>query len=159
MKSPLEQIISEVTLFDYLTQELNYSITLNQLPMNVSCPLHTDRKPSMRLYNPAENNGYCFSCGKAYNSFTIHQQLHNLSYIETSRELSKLFNIEITYKKNPTRQQNSQLFDKKVSECNIKAIQHIKNNPSKIAKNFSILEKRMFRAFKDNNPSAVWSKE
>lgn len=84
--SRVSNIINEkVSLADYLSRGLNYSIGDNDLPKSVSCPLHKDEKPSLRLYYPKDRGGFCFSCGRSLTAFYVHKELSNDSFSECVR--------------------------------------------------------------------------
>ena len=88
----VKQIDNQVTLYRYLTEHLQLDIP-TKLPTSISCPLHKDNKPSLRLYSPDNRGGYCFSCGKSYNAISMHQAYYSLTFNETLNQLVELFNL------------------------------------------------------------------
>lgn len=84
--SRVASIISDnVSLVDYLSRGLGYSVSDSDLPRSVSCPLHKDEKPSLRLYYPKDRGGFCFSCGKSLTSFYVHRLVSNDSFSDSVR--------------------------------------------------------------------------
>lgn len=75
-------INDKVPLVDFLSRGLGYSLSDNDLPKSVSCPLHKDEKPSLRLYYPKERGGFCFSCGRSLTSLYTHKFLSGDSFNE-----------------------------------------------------------------------------
>lgn len=139
--SPHQYISELVPLADYMQQELGYDI--HRLPQQVSCPLHTDRKPSMRLYYPKDRGGYCFSCGKSYTSFQLHQKLYNLSYPETIEQMTKIFNIDLSKIQDNTPQVKSS--DNQISKKVTALVNQVKGHPKGLLTNFDKLSEKVYK--------------
>lgn len=154
--TPAQYISQQVPLADYLEQHLDYKI--HRLPQQISCPLHADRKPSMRLYAPKEKDGFCFSCGKSYTSFQMHQQLYSLSYKDTMQQLSEMFSLDMS-RYDKAEKTEFYLSDKKVAPLVSRCVQHIKRNPSKLPKNFDKLADKIYKAIKYREPQRLYLKQ
>ena len=145
MSSIYEQVQSAVTLLDYLNH-IGNPITEAELPRNISCPLHTDRKPSLRLYAPAHRGGYCFSCGKSYTAITMHQSLRGITAREALQELMDIFSLQSL----DTQEQQEQQPQVSNAELATKIKEHIlpimHSNPDKIHRNFKVFENKLYRA-------------
>lgn len=144
--SPAQYISQQVPLADYLEQHLSYNIY--RLPLQISCPLHTDRKPSMRLYAPKEKDGFCFSCGKSYTSFQMHQAIYSLSYKDTVKQLAEMFNIDLTQYDKSQQTDKHYAKDYVIAPLVYQCVEHIKRTPNKLSKNFDILANKIYKAVK-----------
>ena len=115
--------------------------------MNVSCPLHKDIKPSLRIYAPATRGGYCFSCGKAYTSASMHQALTQCSHAELKAYFEAHFSLNLSHATHtPTKQVNHAKIAKIVAPL---AYNHITAQPdiTKRLNNFIKLESYIFNKF------------
>lgn len=159
---PHQIINNNISLLEYLnTHQLTpNTIKESQLPIQISCPLHKDNKPSFRLYRPKENGGYCFSCGKAYTAFSMHQALNGTSYKDTINyfkqaqefqylNLSQLIDNAKNSNYDSESAQTKYLRTKELSDSVKIVFKHIKKLENEdLAKNFRELEKRIFKAYK-----------
>lgn len=134
----------EVSLIDYLNDVLGMNIDKAYLPRNISCPLHTDKKPSLRLYSPENRDGYCFSCGKYYSAITIHQAMTGCNVYEANKYIAETFNIDISSDDKESGSFNSNIELLIAVRQNVELIRTKPN----IHKNFRILEKKAFYDFK-----------
>lgn len=139
------QVIQKVTLLDYLNKVLGLNIAQASLPKNISCPTHKDNKPSMRLYAPAQNQGYCFSCGKSYNAISIHQALTNASVSETIEYLQKTFGFVIDKKQDNHKATHKSIANKDayIAKALAKDIEILRQNPKSIHTNFNVLASKI----------------
>lgn len=145
----IEAINLQVPLADYLEKELNYKI--HRLPQSVSCPMHEDKKPSMRLYNPKERGAYCFSCGKAYTTYSVHRGLNNWSFKEIVNYFIENYNVDLSSINDVGSQYNShRLSDKNIAYWMIKQNNHIKGSPSSVLTNFERLADKLQLAYKES---------
>lgn len=160
---PHQIINNNISLLEYLnTHQLTQNtIKESQLPIQISCPLHKDNKPSFRLYRPKENGGYCFSCGKAYTAFSMHQALNETSYKETIEyfkqapefqylNLSQLIDKAKSDNYDSEYAQTRYLRTRELSDSVKIVFRHIKKieNEIDLARHFRELEKRIFKAYK-----------
>lgn len=148
MQKVIAEIKDKLPLVDYLNDYLSARIDERSLPKNVSCPLHKDNKPSLRLYTPKENGGYCFSCGKAFDAISLHKELNGLKFYEAVEELARDLKIEISkervhFDKKDSR--NHALADAVIQ--NLAFIKQPQLKP-KIAVNFDIFARRVHQAVK-----------
>lgn len=157
-----DAINSAITLLDYLNANnlTEHTISENHLPLSISCPLHIDRKPSFRLYRPADRGGYCFSCGKAYTAFSMHQALNNTSYEETIEyfmnepafQYANLSNLKDKAYKGISK---AKKMDYRAIQTLSDTIQIITKEIKKrddIANDFHILEKKIITAYEKGVP-------
>lgn len=142
-KKPSDLVRARLPLLSYLNEYLNMGIAESSLPKNISCPLHRDNKPSMRLYTPIENGGYCFSCGKAYDAISMHSSLHGISYFEAMKQLARDLNIslDITWLE-PKGKAESELVE--LVKHNM---QYIKTQPN-FPETFDALARDIYRAIR-----------
>jgi DNA primase len=56
----------------------------------VSCPFHTDRHPSARVY---EDHLFCFTCGKSWDAIDLVQQTYGLTYLAAVEWLESEFQV------------------------------------------------------------------
>jgi len=90
----IEYIKNEVTLHDVLD---HYNIERNAPGAEITqykCPFHSmggDAKPSARVYE--EGSGYCWGCGKPYDSISFVRQYEGLGFAETLRYMEKTFGL------------------------------------------------------------------
>lgn len=150
--SPSQYLSQKIPLADYLEHHLNHNVY--RLPLQISCPLHTDKKPSMRLYAPKEKDGFCFSCGKSYTSFQMHQSLYDLSYRETMEQLAEMFEIDLSMY-NKDKEVKRYLSDSTIAPLVIDCVAHIKTIPNKLPQNFDRLAYKIHKAIKTNNTSCL----
>lgn len=57
---------------------------------NVSCPFHSDRTPSMKLY---KTSFFCFGCGATGDTITLASKMLNVSPCEALERLNRVFNL------------------------------------------------------------------
>ena len=147
------QVIQKVTLLDYLNKVLGLNIKQDSLPKNISCPTHKDNKPSLRLYSPAQNQGYCFSCGKAYNAITIHQALTNSSVAEAIDYLQKTFRFAIDKKQMAYKATHKNIINKDayIAKALAKDIEYLRQNPKSIHTNFNVFVSKIQNAMIKSN--------
>lgn len=154
---PAHEIINNlVSLLDYLNDNNITDFKESQLPLSISCPLHTDRKPSFRLYRPKDKGGYCFSCGKAFTAFSIHRALNNISYRETVQyfvdtypelEIESLLKQASNSGEDITRKSKSNsAIAYKLSEVSHKMIEYVRNSEDRKS-DFREMERRIFLAY------------
>lgn len=139
------QIREALPLLDYLNQYQGLGISESELPKNISCPLHKDNKPSMRLYRPKENGAYCFSCGKAFDAISMHQALNGMEYKDAVKELAKGLGIKGEYTPRFEGQRQAELVEA------IKANTALLKEPrykGKMARNFDIFARKVYQAVK-----------
>lgn len=142
-KKPSDLVRARLPLLDYLNDSLNMGIAESSLPKSISCPLHTDNKPSLRLYNPKENGGYCFSCGKAYDSISMHSHLHGISYFEAMKQLAQDLNISLDI----TQLEPQDKDTKELVGLVKHNMQYIKTQPN-LPENFDALARDIYRAIR-----------
>ena len=66
----------------------------------VSCPRHTDKTPSLKLYEDT-NTWHCFSCGAGSSVIDLYMFVTGLDFRTSFEQICELFNLD--YKvKNPT---------------------------------------------------------
>lgn len=134
---------SDYSLYDYLRDYQGLTLSERQLPLNISCPLHTDNKPSLRLYSPKDRDGYCFSCGKSYGSVSMHAALTGATAYEANRELADFLGIELDDSLEGEREYKTST---KLVDI-AREVKVIKSLPeSKLKKNFRILERKIINA-------------
>lgn len=91
----VEYIKESVSLHDVLN---HYNIPQNMpgaKETQFNCPFHSlsgDSKPSARVYE--NGTGYCWGCGKAYDSISFVQQLEELKFTETLRFMERIFELK-----------------------------------------------------------------
>ena len=141
MANVIAQIKERLSLIDYLNNYQGVRIDERSLPKNISCPLHKDNKPSLRLYSPKENGGYCFSCGKAYDAISVHKELNGLDYGTALRELARDLNIEVTSSPRVDKSKFKTELAKAV-KANTALLKQENMKPN-IAKNFDIFAKKV----------------
>ena len=78
-------------------RDLSCEETAKQLGMNVkrqmmSCPWHTDKKPSLGFKG---NHWKCFSCDRGGDAIELVRQLYSLSFIDACSVLCEKFNIRL----------------------------------------------------------------
>ena len=148
VKELANQIDKSIAISDYLAQELDISIPY--LPISISCPLHKDEKPSMRLYKPKERGAYCFSCGRAYTTSFIHAKLNpHLNFTQALRDLMKKFNIQILETEHLEKNKNfSNVFNAQCAKITTNYLKQFDNTkPNHIRAKFTQLENALSRAF------------
>lgn len=52
------------------------------------CPFHEEKTPSFAIYR-STNSWYCFACGEGGDVINFYSKLHNCSFTEAVKELSK----------------------------------------------------------------------
>lgn len=142
-QTPSDQINARLPLLHYLNNYLHLNIDEHTLPRNISCPLHTDNKPSMRLYTPLDRGGYCFSCGKAYNAISVHAQLQGISYYEAMQQLAKDLNITIDASPKKLKQDKTN----ELIEIITQSMSYIRQRPN-LAQEFDRLTRDIHRALR-----------
>lgn len=89
-----EEILSLLNMQDILDK---YQIKSNH--GKCSCPFHTDKNPSMKIY---EKSFYCFSCNRTGDLIQFVQFLFNLDFVKAMQKINYDFNLnlkEVTDKK------------------------------------------------------------
>lgn len=152
MAGVVAKIKATLPLLDYLNEYHNLGIGERELPKNISCPLHRDNKPSLRLYSPKTNEGYCFSCGKAYDAITMHQHIRGISYGEAVRDLAKDLNIPLESANFEPKGQKAKELADLVSE-NMKLVKSA--DTDMIPLDFDTLARKIYRAVKTGNLSEL----
>ena len=59
-----------------------------------SCPFHTDKNPSMKIY---DKTFYCFSCNRTGDLIQFVQYLFNLSFKEAMKKIDYDFNLNLNF--------------------------------------------------------------
>lgn len=152
MAGVVAKIKATLPLLDYLNEYHNLGVGERELPRNISCPLHRDNKPSLRLYSPKTNEGYCFSCGKAYDAITMHQHIRGISYGEAVRDLAKDLNIPLESANFEPKGQKAKELANLVSE-NMKLVKSA--DAEMIPLDFDILARKIYRAVRTGNLSEL----
>lgn len=83
-----ETVKSHVRLVDALSL---YGFSVDRTGF-CSCPFHTERTPSMRVY-PADDSFYCFGCGAHGDVIDLVKQLFGLSFKDAVEKLAADFGL------------------------------------------------------------------
>lgn len=75
-----------------------------------SCPFHTDKHPSMKIY---ADHGYCFSCGTYVDSIGLVQRLYECSAVEALDRIKADFGLSQDTPRTMTVQKQNYLAYKK----------------------------------------------
>lgn len=98
-----EEIKNRITMSDACAR---YGISVNERGF-ASCPFHTDKTPSMRVY-PGKRGFCCFSCGEAGDVIHFTQKLFGIPFRDAMRKLNVDFGLNILMDGTPSRQNDAQ---------------------------------------------------
>lgn len=93
----LEQMIESINLLDYISETCDVH-RINDDSWAISCPLHTDKTPSLKI-TPSLNMFHCFSCGFSGTILQWMVEIEGLSYKQAIQKLSNLTGIDATPRK------------------------------------------------------------
>lgn len=99
----LDQMVNSVDLLDYIGETYDVH-RINQDSYAISCPLHTDKTPSLKI-TPSLNMFHCFSCGFSGTILQWMVKVEGLSYRKAIKKLSEVSGVEAKiYKKSSSLQ-------------------------------------------------------
>lgn len=88
----LNQMTQSVDLLEYISE--NYDVhRINDDSYAISCPLHTDKTPSLKI-TPSLNMFHCFSCGFSGTILQWMVKVEGLSYRQAINKLSVMTGID-----------------------------------------------------------------
>lgn len=88
----LKQMIDSVSLLDYISE--TYDVRrINDDSWAISCPLHTDKTPSLKI-TPSVNMFHCFSCGFSGTILQWMTKVEGLSFNQAVEKLSAMTGID-----------------------------------------------------------------
>ena len=90
----LEQMIDSIDLLDYIGESCEVH-RINDDSYAVSCPLHVDKTPSLKI-TPSLNMFHCFSCGFSGTILQWMVKVEGLSYRKAIEKLSSMSGIDTT---------------------------------------------------------------
>lgn len=78
-----------------------------------SCPFHTDKHPSMKIY---QDHGYCFSCNTRVDNISLVQKLYDCNPVEALEKIKTDFGLNRTQKSVISEQRKKYLVYKQQQE-------------------------------------------